>query len=249
MKVALVTGGSQGIGRATVLELAQRGHRVVFTYRTGHQAAQDLVNQVRDRGGEALSLHLDVADLASIREFLETLDTTLWGAWGERHIDFLFNNAGIGGYNRIENVTVEEFDTMLNVHFRGPFFLTQGLLPRMRDGGHIVNMSSATVRVAFEGCAPYASMKGAMEVLTRYLAKELGPRKIRVNGVAPGAIRTNLAGGLDGAPELVQLLTDMTALGRIGEPSDVARVVAGLFSEDFGWVNGQCIEISGGMNL
>lgn len=249
MKIALITGGSKGIGKASAIELAKRGIRVVFTYNSSPAGAEDTLNEIKKAGGEGFYLKLDITKVGSFKQFSLDLKSELNKNWNTSNIDYLFNNAGAGGYNLIENVSEEEFDLMMNIHLKGPFFFTQTLLPLINNGGHILNMSSATSRVAFAGCAPYASMKGGINVLTRYLAKELGHRKIRSNSIAPGAIRTDLGGGLDNAPEFVKLLTDMTSLGRIGEASDVARVVATLLSEDSEWVNGQCIEISGGMTL
>lgn len=249
MKIALITGGSKGIGKASAIELAKRGIRVVFTYNSSPSGAEGTLNEIKKGGGEGFYLKLDITKVGSFKQFSLDLKSELNKNWNTSNIDYLFNNAGAGGYNLIENVSEEEFDLMMNIHLKGPFFFTQTLLPLINNGGHILNMSSATSRVAFAGCAPYASMKGGISVFTRYLAKELGHRKIRSNSIAPGAIRTDLGGGLDNAPEFVKLLTDMTSLGRIGEVSDVARVVATLLSDDSEWVNGQCIEISGGMTL
>ncbi|RYZ88638.1 MAG: SDR family oxidoreductase [Proteobacteria bacterium] len=249
MKIALITGGSKGIGKGTAVELARRGQRVVITYNSSPTDAQNVVTEIEEKGGSAFALKLDVSQLTSFPDFISELQKRLKSEWSVEKIDHLFNNAGVGGYSLIENVSEQEFDLMMNVHLKGPFFLTKALLPLIQDGGHIVNMSSATTRVAFPGCAPYASMKGAVNVLTRYLAKELGSRGIRANSVSPGAILTGLAGGIGDSTELIKMVSDMTALGKVGEPIDVARVVASLFSEDGGWINGQCIEISGGMNL
>jgi len=249
MKIALITGGSNGIGKSSAIEVAKRGTKVVITYNSGKDRALEVVKDIEKTGGEAIALKLDVSNVDSFKGFFGELENALKSKWGTHKFNYLFNNAGVGGFNLIENVSEQEFDLMMNVHLKGPFFLTQTLLPLIEDGGHILNMSSATARVAFPGCAPYASMKGAINVFTRYLAKELGDRKIRANSIAPGAIRTNLGGGLDGAPEFVKILTDMTSLGRIGEALDVGRFVASLLSDDTGWVNGQCIEISGGMTL
>lgn len=249
MKIALITGGSNGIGRSSAVETAKRGTKIIITYNSGKDRALEVVKEIEKNGGEAIAIKLDISKISLFVSFVSELKDALIAKWKVSKIDYLFNNAGVGGYNLIENVSEAEFDLMMNVHLKGPFFLTQALLPLIQDGGHILNMSSATARVAFSGCAPYASMKGGIDVLTRYLAKELGPRKIRANSIAPGAIRTDLGGGLEGAPEFVKLLTDMTSLGRIGDPVDVGRFVAALLSDDAGWVNGQCIEISGGMNL
>lgn len=249
MKIALITGGSKGIGKASAIELAKRGIKVVFTFNSSPDGAEDTLNEIKKVGGDGFYLKLDITNIGSFKQFSIELKERLKKEWNVFNIDYLFNNAGAGGFNLIENVNEAEFDLMMNIHLKGPFFFIQTLLPLINDGGHILNMSSATARVAFSGCAPYASMKGGIKVLTRYLAKELGHRKIRSNSIAPGAIRTDLGGGIDNAPEFVKLLTDMTSLGGIGEAVDVARVVASLFSDDSEWVNGQCIEISGGMNL
>jgi len=249
MKIAIITGGSRGIGKAAAMEMAKRGVGIILTYHSHAQDAEGVVSQIKSAGGKAAALKLDVSNISGFNGFRDAVLFVLREKWGCERFDYLFNNAGVGGFNLIENVTEDEFDMMMNVHLKGPFFLTQTLLPLMNDGGHILNMSSATVRVAFLGVAPYASMKGALQVFTRYLAKELGSRRIRANSIAPGAIRTDLGGGIENSPEFVKILTDMTALGRIGNPIDVGLVVASLFSQDSQWINGQCIEISGGMTL
>ena len=194
-------------------------------------------------GGKAIALKLDVADTASFPAFRDSVAGVL-SIWGRTDFDQLVNNAGYGLYNPIEIVTEAEFDGLFNVHLKGPFFLTQALLPLMARGGHIVNLTSATSRVATAGVAPYAAFKGGLEVLTRYMAKEFGSRGIRANAVSPGAIRTDLGGGLN--DEFEALLTGQTALGRVGEPDDVGRMIASLLSDDNGWVNAQTIEVAGG---
>ncbi|WP_072805231.1 SDR family NAD(P)-dependent oxidoreductase [Rhodococcoides yunnanense] len=247
MNIVLITGGSRGIGAATALECARRGMGVVLTYNNNPTAANGVVDEITAAGGSAVALKLDVADSASFAAFRDDVVQALTTTWNRDSFDYLVNNAGYGAYHPFETVTEQEFDDLFKVHLRGPFFLTQTLLPVIADGGHIVNMVSATSRVATAGVSPYASFKGGLAVLTRYLAKELGERRIRANSVAPGAIRTELGGGLN--DEFEALLTSQTALGRVGEPIDVAVAIAGLLSEDSRWVNGQSIEISGGYQI
>jgi NAD(P)-dependent dehydrogenase (short-subunit alcohol dehydrogenase family) len=217
---------------------------VVLTYKANPEAARRVVDDINDIGGTAVALQLDVADSASFPLFRDAVRQTLTSSFDRTDFDFLVNNAGYGMYHPFETVTEEDFDNLFKVHLRGPFFLTQALLSLIADGGHIVNMASATSRVATAGVAPYASFKGGLEVLTRYLAKDLGDRGIRANSVAPGPIRTELGGGLD--DQFETLLASQTALGRVGEPEDVARAIASLLSDDNRWVNAQSIEIAGG---
>lgn len=244
MNIVVITGGSRGIGAATALECARRGLGVVLTYNNNPTAADSVVEQITSSGGIAVAMKLDVADSSTFHAFRDSLRTVIADTWDRNSFDYLVNNAGYGMYHPLGSVTEDEFDGLFAVHLRGPFFLTQTLLPLVADGGHIVNMVSATSRVATAGVAPYASFKGGLEVLTRYFAKELGPRRIRANSVAPGPIRTDLGGGLDAEFETV--LAAQTALGRVGEPDDVAVAIAGLLSDDSRWVNAQTIEISGG---
>lgn len=244
MNIVLITGGSRGIGAATALECARRGLGVILTYNNNPASAEKIVAEIVDAGGSAVALALDVADTSSFHEFRDTVARTLTDTWGRTDFDYLVNNAGYGAYHPFTTVTEQEFDGLFAVHLKGPFFLTQTLEPLIADGGHIVNMVSATSRVATAGVAPYASFKGGLEVLTRYLAKELGERGIRANSVAPGPIRTELGGGLN--DEFEALLSSQTALGRVGEPADVADAIAGLLSSDSRWVNAQSIEIAGG---
>lgn len=247
MRIAIVTGGSRGIGKAAALECARRGVGVIVTYNSYKPGADEVVRNIESLGGKAVALSLDVGRAETFPAFAELIGRTLAANWGYATFDFLINNAGFGIFNMIENVTSEQFDRLMNVHLKGPFFLTQTLLPRMKDGGAIVNLSSATVRVATAGVAPYAAFKGGIEALTRYMAKEFGDRRIRVNAVAPGAIRTDLAdGALKKNPEFAALLASQTALGRVGEPEDVGRVIASLISEESGWINAQTIEVAGG---
>lgn len=244
MNIVLITGGSRGIGAATAVECARRGMGVVLTYNSNPAAADRVVDGIVQTGGTAVAMKLDVADSSTFPAFHDSLLRALDTTWGRDSFDYLVNNAGYGVYHPFGSVTEEEFDGLYAVHLRGPFFLTQALLPAIADGGHIVNLVSATSRVATAGVAPYASFKGGLEVLTRYLAKELGPRRIRANSVAPGPIRTELGGGLN--DEFETMLASQTALGRVGEPEDVAVAIAGLLSDDNRWVNAQSIELAGG---
>jgi NAD(P)-dependent dehydrogenase (short-subunit alcohol dehydrogenase family) len=244
MKIVIVTGGSRGIGAATAKESAARGMGVVLTYNNHPEAADAVVESIRSTGGNAIALKLDLAAISSFATFREDVRAQLEAVWGRRTFDYLVNNAGYGLYNPISAVTELQFDGLFNVHLKGPFFLTQTLLPLMADGGHIINLSSATSRVATTGVAPYAAFKGGLEVLTRYMAKEFGERRIRANSIAPGAIRTELGGGLN--DEFEALLAGQTALGRVGEPEEIGGVIASLLSEENRWINAQNIEVAGG---
>ncbi len=244
MKIIIITGGSRGIGASAALECARRGLGIILTYNRNPQAAQAVVRKIDAVGGQAVALPLDVADAGTFPAFRDTVLKTLTSTWDESRLDGLVNNAGYGIFNPLDSVTEAQFDGLMNVHLKGPFFLTQALLPLLKDGSSIVNMTSATTRVATAGVAPYASFKGGLEVLTRYMAKEFGERRIRVNAVSPGAIRTDLGGGLNA--EFEALLAGQTALGRVGEPEEVARVIATLLTDDGAWVNAQNIEVSGG---
>ncbi|WP_159994202.1 SDR family NAD(P)-dependent oxidoreductase [Roseomonas sp. 18066] len=244
MEAIVITGGSRGIGAAAAQACAARGLGVILTYNRHPEAAEAVVAQIGQRGGRAVALPLDVADTASFPAFREAVRRALEENWSGASLRGLVNNAGFGLFNPIEAVTEDQFDSLFSVHLKGPFFLTQALLPLIRDGGAIVNLTSATTRVATAGVAPYASFKGGLEVLTRYMAKEFGPRHIRANAVSPGAIRTELGGGLNDTFEA--LLASQTALGRVGEAEEVGRVIASLLAEDLGWVNGQSIEVGGG---
>jgi NAD(P)-dependent dehydrogenase (short-subunit alcohol dehydrogenase family) len=247
MSVVLITGGSRGIGAATALACARRGIGVILTYNSNPDAAAGVVDRITEAGGTAVALKLDVADSTSFPAFSKDVRTTLQSTWGRSEFDYLVNNAGFGLYNPIATVTEAQFDGLFNVHLKGPFFLTQTLLPLIADCGHIVNMTSATTRVATAGVAPYASFKGGLEVLTRYLAKELGDRRIRANSISPGAIRTELGGGL--TDEFAALLAAQTALGRVGDPEEVGTAVASLLADDNRWINAQNIEVAGGFNI
>ncbi|TPG80166.1 SDR family NAD(P)-dependent oxidoreductase [Pseudomonas mandelii] len=244
MNVIVITGGSRGIGASTAEHCARRGMGVILTYKSNADSANAVVQRIQASGGKAVALELDVADVKRFDSFRETVQLTLQATWGVATLGGLVNNAGHGLFNPLESVTEAQFDDLLNVHLKGPFFLTQALLPLMGEGASIVNLTSATTRVATAGVAPYAAFKGGLDVLTRYMAKEFGPRRIRANAVSPGAIRTELGGGLN--DEFEALLASQTALGRVGEPEDVARVITLLLSEEGGWINAQTIEVAGG---
>ncbi|WP_223416263.1 MULTISPECIES: SDR family NAD(P)-dependent oxidoreductase [unclassified Pseudomonas] len=244
MGVMVITGGSRGIGASTAEQCARQGMGVILTYKTNGQAAQSVASRIELAGGKAVALELDVADVSSFGTFRTAVVQALQVTWGVSTLSGLVNNAGHGLFNPLESVTESQFDSLLNVHLKGPFFLTQALLPLMEEGAGIVNLTSATTRVATAGVAPYAAFKGGLDVLTRYMAKEFGARRIRANAVSPGAIRTELGGGLN--DEFEALLASQTALGRVGEPQDVARVIAMLLSEEGRWINAQTIEVAGG---
>ncbi|MGY2331099.1 SDR family NAD(P)-dependent oxidoreductase [Pseudomonas sp. SDT2931_S440] len=244
MGVILITGGSRGIGASTAELCARQGMGVILTYNNHPEAAQAVVQRIVSSGGKAVALPLDVADISSFQGFGEAVKQALSATWGVSGLNGLVNNAGYGLFNPLESVTVAQFDGLLNVHLKGPFFLTQALLPLLQAHACIVNLTSATTRVATAGVAPYAAFKGALDVLTRYMAKEFGERQIRANAVSPGAIRTELGGGLN--DEFEALLAAQTALGRVGDPEDVARVIAMLLSDEGRWINAQTIEVAGG---
>lgn len=244
MKIVIVTGSSRGLGASTALECAKRGMGVVITYNNNPAKAAELVKTIAGIGAKAVALKLDVADSRSFAAFRQMLSAHLDAAWGRTTFDYLVNNAGHGLYAPIADVTEEQFDDLFKVHLKGPFFLTQALLPLIEDGGHVVNVASATSRVATAGVAPYAAFKGGLQVLTRYMAKEFGARRIRANSISPGAIRTELGGGLNAQFEA--LLADQTALGRVGEPDEIGGVIASLLSEENRWINAQDIEVAGG---
>jgi len=249
-KIAIVTGGSRGLGENTALALAKKGVDVIITYHSKKVEADAIVAEIEKVGQKALALQLDVANSQSFADFATQIKTALKQKWNSEHFDFLVNNAGTGVHTSFAETTEEQFDQMVNIHLKGVFFLTQKLLPLMADGGRIINVSSGLTRFAIPGYAAYATMKGAVETLTKYLAKELGARKITVNVVAPGAIETDFGGGAvrDNA-QLNSYVASATALGRAGLPDDIGGVIASLLSEDNRWVNAQRIEASGGMNI
>lgn len=244
MNVIVITGASRGIGAAAAIEAAKRGMGVILTYNTNATAANLVVAVIEAGGGKAVALPLNVGNVDSFGAFKDAVTGALATTWDTAVLHGLVNNAGYGLFNPIESVTTAQFDGLMNVHLKGPFFLTQALLPLLATGSAIVNVTSATTRVATAGVAPYAAFKGGLEVLSRYMAKEFGTRGIRVNAVSPGAIRTELGGGLN--DEFETMLAGQTALGRVGEPEDVGRVIATLLSPDTGWVNAQTIEVGGG---
>lgn len=249
-KIALVTGGSRGLGKNMALQLAQKGFDVILTYQTKSEYAQEVVNEIKNSGKKAFALQLDVADANSFDQFATTLSTTLKNEFQAETIAALVNNAGVGIHASYAETTMEQFDSMVNIHLKGAFFLTQKLLPLLQDGASIVNISSGLARFSFNGYAAYAIMKAAIESLSRYQALELGARKIRVNTVAPGAIETDFGGGaVRDNKDLNDMLSSNTALGRVGLPDDIGSVVAFLCSEDSKWVNAQRLEVSGGFNI
>jgi NAD(P)-dependent dehydrogenase (short-subunit alcohol dehydrogenase family) len=220
---------------------------VILTYNANPQAAASVVERIMHAGGKAVALKLDVSDVGSFDRFRESVVLALRETWAATVLSGLVNNAGYGVFNPLATVSEAQFDGLFNVHLKGPFFLTQALLPLLAENASIVNLTSATTRVATAGVAPYAAFKGGLEVLTRYMAKEFGERGIRANAVSPGAIRTELGGGLN--DEFEAMLAAQTALGRVGEPEDVARVITMLLSEDSGWINAQTLEVAGGYNI
>ena len=249
-KIAIVTGASRGLGRNTALSIARHGGDVILTYQSRGDEAETAVAEIDALGRKAVALQLDTGTVAAFREFTERLRTTLRKTWARDSFDHLVNNAGHGDYALIEQTTEAQFDGLVNVHFKGVYFLTQALLPLIADGGRIVNLSTGLTRTSFTGYAAYAAVKGAVEVLTRYMAKELGARGIAVNTVAPGAIETDFGGGaVRDNPEVNKIFADITALGRAGLPDDIGPMIASLLSEDNRWVNGQRIEVSGGQGI
>lgn len=249
-KISLVTGASRGLGRNTALQLARRGGDVIITYQSNAEAAEAVVAEILAMGRKARAFRLDSGDVATFPAFAQTLRSALRETWGRETFDHLINNAGHGDYALIADTTEAQFDRLVDVHFKGVFFLTQALLPLLADGGRIVNLSSGLTRLSYPGYAAYAAVKGAVEVLTRYLARELGGRGIAVNTVAPGAIETDFGGGAvrDNA-DLNAQFAGMTALGRVGLPDDIGMMVASLVTEDNRWINAQRIEVSGGQGL
>jgi NAD(P)-dependent dehydrogenase (short-subunit alcohol dehydrogenase family) len=249
-KIALVTGGSRGLGKNMALKLAERGSDVIITYHSRKDEAQNVVAEIEKLGRKAFALQLDVADSNSFQGFADKIMETLQNNFQTDKFDFLVNNAGVGAHASFGETTEEQFDYMVNVHLKAPFFLTQKLLPQFNNGGGIVNIASGLTRFSFTGYDAYATMKGGVETLSKYQAKFLGERGIRVNIVAPGAIETDFGGGaVRDNKELNDYIASQTALGRVGLPDDIGGVVAFLCSDDAKWVNGQRIEVSGGMNL
>jgi NAD(P)-dependent dehydrogenase (short-subunit alcohol dehydrogenase family) len=248
-RVAIITGGSRGLGRNTAVNLARRGVDIIFTYRANQAKAESLILEIERLGRKAAAFRLDVGNVPAFDGFVGEVRKTLQH-WGCDRFDYLVNNAGSGLYIQFVETTEPQFDEMVNIHFKGAYFLTQKLLPLVKDGGRILNISSGLTRFTFPGFAAYGAAKGAIEVLTRYLAKELGPRGITVNVIAPGAIETDFGGGLvRDNPEFNKRVAGMTALGRAGVPDDIGPMIAAFLSDENRWINGQRIEVSGGMNL
>lgn len=249
-KIGLVTGGSRGLGKAMALSMAEKGMDVIITWRNKEAEASEVVQQIKQQGRKAAALQLDMNDLGSYPGFIEQLRQTLQKTWNQSSFDFLVNNAGIGGTIPFEQVTEARFDEFLNVHFKGVYFLTQQCLPLLNDGGRIINISTGTTRFVNPGYSVYASMKGAVEVFTRYLAKELGPKKITANIVAPGPVETDFNNAaIRSNPALKERLSGLSPLRRVGEAGDIGPVVAFLCTDEAGWINGQRIEVSGGINV
>lgn len=249
-KIALVTGGSRGLGKDMALSIAKKGTDVILTYRNNEEAATEVVKEIEKSGQQAAALYLDMADFNSLDKFIQEVTGVLQSKWKTKSFDFLINNAGMGATVPFEKVTEELFTEFLNVHFKGVYFLTQKALPFINSGGSIITISTGTTRFANPGYSVYASMKGAIEVFTRYLAKELGVKGIRANIVAPGPIETDFnTGAIRNNPQMKERLASLSPLNRVGEASDIGGVVAFLCSEEAKWINGQRIEVSGGINV
>ncbi|HEV7693398.1 MAG TPA: SDR family oxidoreductase [Hyphomonadaceae bacterium] len=249
MTIALITGGSRGLGRNAAVSLARRGVDIILTYRSNRAEADAAVAEISALGRRAAAIELDVGQSSMFQAFAGAVKTQL-AAWGVERFDYLVNNAGNALYGPFAEITEAQFDEAFAVHLKGPFFLTQALLPLIADGGRILNVSTGLTRFSVPGSSAYATMKGGIEVLTRYLAKELGPRGITANVIAPGAIETDFGGGrLRSTPQIQQLVASNTALGRTGKPDDIGPAIAAMLSGDLGWMNAQRVEFSGGMFL
>lgn len=249
-KIALITGGSRGLGKNTALHLAGYGADSIITYHSRREEADFVVSEIEAKDQRAVALQLDVGDIQSFDAFMGQVSNTLKDKWGRDKFDFLINNAGIGAHATIDQTSEDVFDSLFNVHFKGVFFLTQKAIPLLNDDGRVVNISSGLTRFTFPGYSAYASMKGAIETFTRYIAKELGDRGITANLIAPGAIETDFTKpAFDADPQRKEMIASLTALGRVGVPDDIGGVVAFLCSEDARWLNGQRLEASGGIFL
>jgi len=249
-KIALVTGGSRGLGKNMALRLAEYGSDVLITYHSQKEAADAVVKSIESTGKKAAALQYDSSDVNSLNDFLQRVKEVLQGKWNTDKFDFLVNNAGIGATIPFAQVTEADFDRFMNIHFKSIYFLTQRSLPVMNDGGRIINISTGTTRFVNPGYSVYASLKGAIEVFTRYLAKEVGARGITANVVAPGPIETDFNNAaIRNNPERKKIISSLTALGRVGQPEDIGGIVAFLCSNDAAWITGQRIEASGGINL
>jgi NAD(P)-dependent dehydrogenase (short-subunit alcohol dehydrogenase family) len=249
-RIAIVTGASRGLGKNTALALGKKGVDVIVTYRSNAEEASSVVSTIAGMGCKAASLQLDTANTKNFDEFGAKVNQLLQEQWQTSQFDFLVNNAGTGINKSFAETTEEDFDHLMNIHLKGVFFLTQKLLPMIKDGGRIVNISTGLARFTLPGYAAYATMKGGIEVLTRYMAKELGERQIAVNTIAPGAIETDFSGGVvRDNQQINDFIASQTALGRVGVPDDIGGAIASLLSEDNRWVNAQRIEVSGGVFL
>lgn len=249
-RIALVTGGSRGLGRSAALHLADAGVDVILTYISSEAEAHAVAAEIAAKGRRAVALRLDVANSASFEQFAAAVKAALAGTWQRERFDYLLNNAGAGAYASFESTTEEQFDAMYNIHLKGTFFLTQKLLPLIADRGRILNTSSGLTRFSLPGYGAYAAMKGGVEVLTRYMAKELGARGIAVNTIAPGAIETDFGGGaVRDNEQLNGMIAGQTALGRVGLPDDIGGAVAALLSDGNRWLNAQRVEVSGGIAI
>jgi len=248
-KIALVTGGSRGLGKDMALALARKGVDVIITYRSKKEEAENVIEEIKALGQKASALSLDMANFQSLDAFVKTVIEALAKEWNTTSLDFLINNAGMGATVPFAQVTEELFDEFLNVHFKSIYFLTQKLLPHLNEGGSIINISTGTTRFSNPGYSVYASMKGAIEVFTKYLAKELGAKGIRANVVAPGPIETDFnSAAIRSNPQMKERLSSLSPLGRVGKAEDIGGVVAFLCTEEASWINGQRIEVSGGIN-
>lgn len=248
-KIAIITGASRGLGKSMALHIARNGDDVLVTYHSNKGEAEKVVAEIESLGRRAVAVQFDVAQISTFDAFVANVREALLRAFGRNDFDVLINNAGSGTYATIADTTEAQFDAMVNEHLKGPYFLTQKLLPLIKDGGRIINIASGLTRFSYPGYAAYASMKGGVEVLTRYMATELGARKISVNTIAPGAIETDFGGGaIRDNKELNGQIASLTVLGRVGLPDDVGSAVASLLSDNSGWINAQRIEVSGGMN-
>lgn len=246
-KTALITGGSRGLGRDMAVNLAQNGIDVLFSYHRNQKKAQELISEIEILGQKGIAFPFDANDPKSGKTFIGNATAYLEKEYGNPNFDFLVNNAGTGAFNLIADTTEEQFNEMMNVHLKSVYFFTQAALPYLNESGRIINISSGLSRFSLPGMSAYAMMKGAIEVFTRYLAKELGERKITANVIAPGAIATDFAGGSNKDEQKAAIIRSITALGRVGEADDIGGVVAFLCSDKAGWINGQRIEVSGGM--
>ena len=250
MKIALITGSSRGLGKSMALHLSTKGYNVVLTYKSAKAQTEEVADAIQANGQDAVALQLDTSNADSYEAFVTELKRLINARWHTESIDLLVNNAGIGVYAPMAETTMEDFDMLVNIHMKGPFFLTQMLMPHLKDGGSIINVSTGLTRFSLPGYGAYAMMKGAVEIMTRYLAAELGSRDITVNTIAPGAIETDFGhGAVRDNEEVNRFVASQTALGRAGLPEDIGAALAALVSEECHWMNGQRIEISGGMFL